>query len=341
MSRQAAADKLQGLLAGCRRAGLLEAHEPTITALQGDASDREFFRLRQGAQRYIALLSPRKNLNGIDENDSYFLIGRHLCSHRLPAPRILWSDLEEGRFLLEDLGDCHLQTQIVTRRTDIYRAYRSAIKLLTRVHRLAPEGFQSHFCFDTADYSPDFVYARELQYFRNAFLNGYLQLEVAEEDLRSDFQALAEAAGSDRRLQVMHRDFQSRNLMVWQNRLWLLDFQGMRFGPPAYDLASLLIDPYVALPRRLQEYLCRYYWTGAAAFLGGSYQQFLSTYQAVKLCRNLQVLAAYAFLGTVKGKPQFLRYIPTAWRFLDDWSRGTQSRRYPKLQGIVFAIRRL
>lgn len=341
MSLQTAADNLRELLEKCRRAGLLGAEEAAVTALQGDASDRKFFRIRQGTRRYIALLSPRKNLDGIDENDSYFHIGQHLRAHQLPAPRILWSDLEKGRFLLQDLGDCHLQTQVAMGRTSTQRAYRLAVNLLARVHRLAPEGFQPHFCFDSVAYSPDFVYERELQYFRNAFLNGYLQLEVAEEDLRRDFQDLAEAAGGDGRSLVIHRDFQSRNLMVWQNQLWVLDFQGMRFGPPAYDLASLLIDPYVAIPRRLQEQMCRYYWTGAAGFLGGGYEQFLSTYQAVKLCRNLQVLAAYAFLATVKGKTQFLQYVPPAWRLLDEWSRDSHSRRYPKLQRMVCAIRRL
>lgn len=339
MNLQTAADNLRQLLEECRRERLLGADEPAVTALQGDASDRKFFRIRQGTRCYIALLSPRKNLDGIDENDSYFHIGRHLRTRQLPAPHILWSDLDRGCFLLQDLGDCHLQTQVAMGRTSPQHAYRLAVKLLVRVHRLAPEGFQPHFCFDSVGYNPEFVYARELQYFRNAFLNGYLQLDVAEEELQRDFQDLAEAAGCDGRSLVMHRDFQSRNLMVWQNRLWVLDFQGMRFGPPAYDLASLLIDPYVALSRRLQEQMCRYYWTGAAGFLGGSYEQFLSTYQAVKLCRNLQVLAAYAFLAKVKGKTQFLQYIPPAWRLLDEWSHSRHSRRYPKLQRMVCAIR--
>lgn len=341
MSLQVTANSLGALLEGCRQAGLLESDEPVVTPLQGDASDRKFFRIHQGSRHYIALMSPRKTLGGIDENDSYFHIGNHLCKHKLPAPRILWSDLDEGHFLLQDVGDCHLQRHVANRRTDTHGTYRRVIRLLTRIHRLVPEGFQPDFCFDTAVYSPEFVYQRELQYFRNAFLNGYLGLEVAEEDLRHDFENLAEAAGSNGRSLVMHRDFQSRNLMVYQNRLWLLDFQGMRFGPPAYDLASVLIDPYVALPRRLQEQLCRFYWTGAVGFLGGAYQQFLASYEAVKLCRNLQVLAAYAFLGTEKGKRQFLRYIPTAWRQLDDWSRGRQGGRYPELQRTLCSIRGL
>ena len=75
-----------------------------------------------------------------------------------------------------------------------------------------------------------------------------LGLEIDPDELRPDFEALAEAAGVVKSSLVFHRDFQSRNIMVCRAGLWLLDFQGMRFGPPAYDLASLLIDPYVSIP---------------------------------------------------------------------------------------------
>ena len=100
----------------------------------------------------------------------------------------------------------------------------------------------------------------------------------------------------------MHRDFQSRNLMVHQGRLWLIDFQGMRFGPPAYDLAALLIDPYVTLPESLQQGLIELYWSAAGSFLGGDCQGFRQHLQAVRLCRNLQVLGAYGFSARSRRK---------------------------------------
>ena len=51
-----------------------------IAALAGDGSDRRFFRVRQGERHFVALLAPRKAPSGLDENDSYWLIGRHLLS---------------------------------------------------------------------------------------------------------------------------------------------------------------------------------------------------------------------------------------------------------------------
>jgi aminoglycoside/choline kinase family phosphotransferase len=126
--------------------------------------------------------------------------------------------------------------------------------------------------------------------------------------------------------------------MMNGSKLGLLDFQGVRFGPPAYDLASLLSDPYVALPYNMQKHLVEAYWLAARTFLPFSRRQFLASYRAVRLCRNLQVLGAYGFLGCVKGKTQFLRYIPRAWDQLEYCLLKGTGEQYPKLQKWVRAI---
>lgn len=339
-SRNEEGNWIDSLLKDCTEAGILPRGRPSVVALQGDASDRKFFRIRAGSRHYIGLISPRRNLSGLDENDSYFLIGKHLARCNLPVPEFLWSDLEKGQFLLQDLGDYHLQRHARRGAINLQALYRRVVRLLVKVHRFAPEGFGADFCFDTSIYSPSFVYERELEYFRESFFNNYLDLDVAEEDLRGDFESLAEAAGTGETRHVMHRDFQSRNIMVSQGRLWILDFQGMRHGPPAYDLAALLLDPYVMIPKPLQRALVEYYWAGARDFLGCSQRAFRSSYEAVKLCRNLQVLAAYGFLGAVKGKRQFLQYIPRAWEQLMELLGGALKGRYPRLENYVAEVRR-
>jgi N-acetylmuramate 1-kinase len=311
-----------------------------ITALAGDGSDRRFFRVRQGERHFVALLAPRKATAGLDENDSYWLIGRHLHACGIPVPRIHWADRHAGQFLLEDLGDLHLQRHVRRLRSgdQLRKTYRRVISLLVHMHRKAPQGFSADFCFDNPVYDAPFVYQRELEYFRNAFLVGYLGLEVDVEDLRADFENLAEAAGADCGGMVLHRDFQSRNLMVHKGRLWLIDFQGMRFGPPAYDLAALLIDPYVMLPTDLQEGLTSLYWSAAQRFLGLSRRAFREQLLAVRFCRNLQVLGAYGFLGKAKGKKEFLQYVPGAWYQLLRLLDGSGGSRYPQLKHLVTGL---
>ena len=139
---------------------------------------------------------------------------------------------------------------------------------------------------------------------------------------------------------VFHRDFQSRNIMVCRARLWLLDFQGMRFGPPAYDLASLLIDPYVRVPEGLQDKFISMYWSSTGKFLGVSKGDFIRKFTAVKLARNLQILGAYGFLGVTRGKRQFLDYVPFAFKQLARHLRKNRGMPFPRLEKLVSDIRR-
>ena len=119
--------------------------------------------------------------------------------------------------------------------------------------------------------------------------------------------------------------------MIHKGQIGLIDFQGMRFGPPAYDLASLLIDPYVNLPEPVQAELMDCYWRGAGDFWGGSRSEFQGSYAAVRLCRNLQILGAYAFLGIARRKRQFLSHIPVAWDRLGTSLNMAGADRYPSL----------
>ncbi len=314
--------------------------ECRVLPLLGDGSDRTFFRIFCRSFSLIGLISPRVKKDSIDENDSYLLIGNHLHSKRLPVPRILYADVREGRFLLEDAGDLHLQSFVRSRRKNLESIYSHVIAMLGALHRKASSGFEPGFCFDESLYDPSFVYERELDYFRKSFVNGCLGLEIAPDELRPDFERLAEAAGVWKSSLVFHRDFQSRNIMVCRARLWLLDFQGMRFGPPAYDLASLLIDPYVGIPGGLQDKLVSIYWSSTGKFEYVSRGDFIRKFTAVKLARNLQMLGAFGFLGVTRGKRQFLDYIPLAFEQLAGHLRKNRRMPFPRLEKLVSDIHR-
>src|SRR5213078_4022853 len=99
---------------------------------------------------------------------------------------------------------------------------------------------------------------------------------------------------------LVHRDFQSQNIIIQNGQAKLIDFQGMRPGLAEYDLASLLFDPYVELSAAERSELIDYYrqkQTDNGRKVNG---QFDDTLQLCAMQRMMQALGAYGFLGLVR-----------------------------------------
>jgi aminoglycoside/choline kinase family phosphotransferase len=109
---------------------------------------------------------------------------------------------------------------------------------------------------------------------------------------------------------LVHRDFQSQNILLRNGQAYLIDFQGMRPGLAHYDLASLLFDPYVDLSSAERDELLEHYCGHKAD------ADFLRTLRLCAMQRLMQALGAYGFLGLVKGSRHFLAHVPAALRSL-------------------------
>lgn len=281
--------------------------------LAGDGSDRRFFRLL-GSPTLILLYHPYPPGAEVNENDSYYLLGRHLRAQGVPVPEIQAYCREEFWMLVEDLGDISLESAIKRSPQDgqLRFWYRQALELLVNMQINGKEGFDPSWCFDTPMMHRPFLWERECGYFVRAFLQGYLRLKVTMEELAPDFERLLTGALPPAPHYFLHRDFQSRNLLIKDGRLRVIDFQGGRLGPLGYDVAALLIDPYVNLSPGWQKELLEYYLELLQARLGVDSEAFREQYYHLALCRNLQILGAFGFLTKVKGKDAFARYIPAA-----------------------------
>ncbi len=306
--------------------------------LAGDGSDRLFFRL-PGEPTAVLLYHPRAPGREVTENDSYVFIGRHLRSRGVPVPEIYAYCREEGWLLLEDVGEVSLAEAVAggCGQDGIEAFYRQALEILVQQQIEGSRGFNPAWCFDTPTVTRQFLRERECGYFLEAFVRGYLGLEVAEAEVAPEFERLLEGARPEEGRFFLHRDFQSKNLFVQEKGLRVLDFQGGRLGPLGYDAAALLIDPYVDLSPARQEAFLGFYLDLLEKRLVFDRREFKERYEHLALCRNLQILGAFGFLTRVKGKPQFERYIPPA---LAGLRRRLQARRrsFPRLLSLVEGI---
>ncbi|MBF0449668.1 MAG: phosphotransferase [Candidatus Magnetomorum sp.] len=301
------------------------------TKLKGDGSDRLWFRYHDQEHSLIMVnhgisclsvqgISLEKNQDRSNQHctevESFVKIGKHLHHADIPVPRIIHHDFFSGIVFVEDLGNVHFQDYILQLNGDlsgIQSAYESVINILIHMSTAGAKGFESTFTCQTTHYDPKMILSLECHYFMRAFVQDYMGVNISFAELEKEFFHLANEAMKHIQWGLMHRDFQSRNIMIANNKFYIIDFQGARWGPVQYDLASLLIDPYVGLPKDLQDHLLTYCLEKyKQAALDVDDQEFKKTYHYCRLFRNLQMLGAFAFLSQKKGKTSFKQYIPPA-----------------------------
>ena len=282
--------------------------EVKIWPIEKGGSDRKFYRVRCSSEQSLILV--KYNLER-EENCHYVEIAQFLETHSIHAPRIYYHDADEGLIWLEDLGERDLfayrgEPWLVRR-----AFYESALDEVRKLHRL-PESV----CVEMHQHLPaEFntaLYLWEQNYFFENCLGRYFEVEKAEIDTLAGLSALQKIAEKLAQLPrvLVHRDFQSQNILLRNGQAYLIDFQGMRPGLAHYDMASLLYDPYVDLSEAERDELLEHYCREKPG------ADFMETLRLCAMQRLMQALGAYGFLGLVKDHKHFLQHIPKAVRSL-------------------------
>jgi N-acetylmuramate 1-kinase len=278
--------------------------EIRITPIEKGGSDRKFYRVQCSSEQSLILV--KYNLER-EENRHYVEIAQFLEEHEIRAPRIYHHDADEGLIWLEDLGERDLfayraESWLVRR-----AFYESALDEVRKLHQL-PESV----CIEMRQHLPaEFnaaLYLWEQNYFFENCLARYFKIEQAKIDSVATLPAFGEIAENLAELPrvLVHRDFQSQNILIRNSQAHLIDFQGMRPGLAQYDLASLLYDPYVDLTDTERDELLEHYCSHKPD------DDFRKTLRLCAMQRLMQALGAYGFLGLVKGHKHFLEHIPKA-----------------------------
>src|SRR5438034_4211666 len=294
----------------------LNLDEIKIRPIEKGGSDRKFYRIDCPTDQ--ALILVKYNLER-EENRHYVQIAKFLNAHGIRVPRIYFHDPTEGLIWIEDLGErdlysYHDESWLVRR---VF--YESAIDQILKLHAL-PESI----CVEMKEHLPaEFnaaLYRWEQKYFCENCLGRYFKVSQSKCKELAALPGLREIAKHLASLPrgLVHRDFQSQNIIIENGQANLIDFQGMRPGLAEYDLASLLYDPYVELTESERAELITYYRDGRDKSGVTCSEDFDSKLRLCAMQRLMQALGAYAFLGLVKGHKNFLQYIPRAVRSLRD-----------------------
>lgn len=285
-----------------------------VVALTGDASDRRYFRVRPAAGDpfVLALHAAPFAFDTLPFVNTAALF----AALPVPVPRILGHADDLGVLALEDLGDVTLQAHLgaapAARHAALYREAVAFIDTMqTRGRALAdPRYLPYGLAFDVEKLG------WELNFFLTHYLMAYRGASpttAARAALDAEFAAIVAELAAEPRV-LCHRDYHSRNLMLCNDRLVIIDFQDARMGPDTYDLVSLLCDSYVDLPATTVDDLI-------ACFLAlqrrsGEADAFRRRFDLMALQRNLKALGTFGYQASARANPVYIQYMPRTLNYV-------------------------
>lgn len=290
-----------------------------LEAITGDASFRKFYRLRLPQQSLVAVDAPPATEN----NAQYLSLSQRWRSTGLPLPEILAADLAQGFFLVSDYGD-DLFGQVIDRdekRRD--NLLGQAIGLMQRIQQLPLDG--------SCPAYEESRFRMELTIFTDWFLGKLIGWPLEHNanfaSLWRDTVELLVANVMGQARCTVHRDFHSRNLLIKDNEIKIIDYQDALVGPYVYDLVSLLRDCYRVWPASTMAHWQEHYKTTASTYLGDTaLQSFARDFDLTGMQRHLKAIGIFARLKVRDGRNNYLADIPRVFDYIEDVTQ-----RYPEL----------
>ncbi|MEI6122820.1 MAG: RNase adapter RapZ [Bacteroidota bacterium] len=281
-----------------------------ITELAASGSNRIYFRIRSDSISSIAAYN-----NDTKENLAFINFTKQFQKAGLPVPIVLQEDLNENIYLLNDLGDETLYSYLENNKAQgftisLIELYKNVLRDLLRFQFETRNSFDYSACYPRASFDKQSM-MWDLNYFKYYFLK-LAGIQFDEQKLEDDFIVFSDYLLKTDCNYFLYRDFQSRNIMLHNNKVFYIDYQGGRKGALQYDVASLLYDAKADIPQKLREELLDYYIQLLKHETLIDETLFRQFYYGYVLIRIMQAMGAYGFRGFYENKTHFLKSIPYA-----------------------------
>ena len=300
--------------------------DTTITPLPGDASDRIYYRIlfrsavkkdeKQGSVIVMKLAEPYQS-----GEPPFLNIQRYLKKYRIPVPDVFYYDRKRGFIFLEDLGTITLEERLEREKKSVrVKFYKRAVDLLLKMQISGNEADRE----ECVAYSLEFDVEKlmwELDFFLRHMIEGLLQTKITKEDrkrIRDDFLYIVSILTKEKKV-FTHRDYHSRNIMVKNDNLGIVDFQDARMGLCQYDLASLLRDSYLVLEDKAREELIDYYIEKKERIEKTRIDrdEFIRIFDYMSIQRNLKAIGTFSYQKVCKNNDRYLPYIDDTLQYVN------------------------
>ncbi len=287
-----------------------------IIALPESGSYRKYFRVKSKHKKALGVFN-----SDLKENIAFIEFSKHFLKKGLNVPEIYAEDLKNNMYLIQDLGDVTLFSYLLEKRktngftSELIDFYKKVIEELPKFQILAAEDINYDVCYPRAAFDKQSM-MWDLNYFKYYFLK-LNKIPFDEQKLEDDFQVFSDYLLQADSNYFLYRDFQSRNIMIYNNQIYFIDYQGGRRGALQYDLASLLYDAKADIPQNVKLILLEHYINAVNKLIPVDRENFIEFFYGFVYIRIMQAMGAFGFRGLYEKKKHFLESIPYAIQNLD------------------------
>jgi len=288
----------------------------TFEMLPPSGSYREYCRIGNANRTVIGALN-----NDIKENTAFLSFSNHLFYKGIKVPKVYSVSSDLKKYLIEDLGNITLFDYLTKTREEegfsenIVSKYKKVLTELPKIQIIAGKDIDYSVCYPREAFDKRSM-MWDLNYFKYYFLK-LAKIHFDEQALEDDFHQFSNYLLSASSNYFLYRDFQSRNVMLKNDEVYFIDYQGGRLGALQYDLASLLYDGKADIPEIIRKQLYEFYISELKKYMKVDEERFAGFYKGFVLIRIMQAMGAYGFRGFYEKKEHFLKSIPYALKNLE------------------------
>lgn len=305
----------------------------SLDLLSGGGSARKYYRFQYSNRTFI--LTESEN---VEENQTFIYFTEHFSKVIENLSKIYQVSEDFTLYVQSDFGNETLLDVVLKNPNESKFLYENSIRQLVKMQVLGGADLDYTKCFSYPKFNHVLV-LRDLFSFKNYFLN-LLGIEFSQGKLIQDFENFAYDFEQISEQYFVYRDFQTRNIMVYESKPYFIDYQGGLKGPTQYDLVSILWQAKTDLPESWKE---EFYEIYVKEFIDLTQKdldgiQFRKGYDLCVLERLLQVLGAYGFRGIFEGKKHFVESIEFGLKNLEKIKDYSVLENYPELKKIILKL---
>ena len=286
-----------------------------LKKISGDASFREFYRLRKNKNTSIIVSAKKDKFKNLAV---YAVVNNILNANKINAPKLLSNHYKNNMIEISDLGEKSFYDHIVSKKNKL-KDYKSLIKLLIKIQKIKIKKVYKldKFKIKIPKYTLSNLH-KESDLFFDWYLKYFLKskkISMIKKQLRTELNTVYKKL-IYRNDTFVHRDFHVSNIMMNKNKLGLIDSQDAIIGNPLYDIASLIDDVRIKLPGKLQNDLLNFYHKNSK-FKKEKIEKLKNDFDILSVQRNLKILGIFVRLFKRDNKDNYLKFLPYTWLLIE------------------------